>query len=1642
MRSPSMLLGVIAALAAVSSVTAAPVKPPSNQILNNFKITAYGYDDNDDGNGHFGNDIIAHPVLHKVATEDLGTYANPSTFAGDESAFTPGDIIYVPHLRKYFIYEDGCGACKSDAAQGINHVDLYIGESKLQGAALGNCEDAVTLISGGTVVLNPTSDWLVSSPKVFVNDVCNSQTFPIPNGPPGATPTPTGGSTTPTGGSSAVTFAPYIDATMSDVTPISFNALTGTSRFTLAFVIADGNGNPQWYGHGTDMTYYSSQIAAIRAAGGDITISFGGASGTELALVAKDATSLANAYLSVVNAYNANWIDFDVEGGAAGNTASIDLRNKAIAILQSKIPSLKVSYTVATTVNGLVSSGIYIVDSAVANKARVDVLNIMAMDYFDSSIPYADASGNSLMGAYAIQATKATYAQVGSKVGSIGITPMIGVNDDAKEVFTLADAAQVAAWAKTVSYVSWIGFWSVNADNSNSAGNYAKTFVNALGSKPSVPGATTQTTTTTTTLSKSKTTVVVTTSTTTTTKAAVVASTTTTTTSVPQATSTVAPSGSTDLSSYGWYSGYSTHYGPFPQQWGASEIGYLPNDIGVGCSSGVPGGDPHWNAILAANGVYPSPNGTQTVWPKIATVAVSQKYWASNYSPTFKAPICWQQLWIRNKYDHTKHITAYVVDFCPSAGCTWGEMELGYNVDMYGGASWEALGGNPMDSKIEVEIVWPDYLRPNVTLPAPADAPFTVATVDNPPTVFSPGGPIVQLTPPLPVAASCAPPHDKTEGYVANSLVSLNGVNYQNTWYEAAGYVPGPNQKPTDGGWIAKSSCPKPDAPSSSPVIPSTTTSTTTTSKTTSTTTTTTPSSSSTSTTTTTIAPSTTSTTTTTISPTTSTTTTTTRVVATTAPVIPSSSSTSTTAVSTPPVTTTMTEMVATEDLGTYANPSTFAGDESAFTPGDIIYVPHLRKYFIYEDGCGACKSDAAQGINHVDLYIGESKLQGAALGNCEDAVTLISGGTVVLNPTSDWPVSSQKVFINGVCNSQTFPIPNGPPGATPTPTGGSTTPTGGSSTVTFAPYIDATMSDVTPISFNTLTGTSRFTLAFVTADGNGNPQWYGHGTDMTYYSSQIAAIRAVGGDITISFGGASGTELALVAKDATSLANAYLSVVNAYKANWIDFDVEGGAAGNTASIDLRNKAIAIVQSKIPSLKVSYTVATTVNGLVSSGIYIVDSAVANKARVDVLNIMAMDYFDSSIPYVDASGNSLMGAYAIQATKATYAQVGSKVGSIGITPMIGINDDPKEVFTLADAAQVAAWAKTVSYVSWIGYWSVNADNSNSAGNYAKAFVNALGSKPSVPGATTQTTTTTTTLSKSKTTVVVTTSTTTTTKAAVVASTTTTTTSAPQATSTVAPSGSTDLSSYGWYSGYSTHYGPFPQQWGASEIGYLPNDIGVGCSSGVPGGDPHWNAILAANGVYPSPNGTQTVWPKIATVAVSQKYWASNYSPTFKAPICWQQLWIRNKYDHTKHITAYVVDFCPSAGCTWGEMELGYNVDMYGGASWEALGGNPMDSKIEVEIVWPDYLRPNVTLPAPADAPFTVATVDNPPTVFSPGGPIVQLTPPLPVAASCAPPHDKTQGYVANSLVSLNGVNYQNTWYEAAGYVPGPNQKPTD
>ncbi|MEY9859635.1 hypothetical protein ABH935_005268 [Catenulispora sp. GAS73] len=177
-----MLRKTLASLAAMAAAlllsTAGPVAAAhADPQTINVNITSYGYNDNDDGNGHYGTAQIAYPQIHSIATEDLGTYSQPVTFATDQNEFAPGTIIYVPHLEKYFIMEDGCVECTSDWNNGIYHVDLWMGpnDAMQPEPALDDCEGSIT--GAFDIIVNPDANQPVDTNPMFSNGSCTVDTY-------------------------------------------------------------------------------------------------------------------------------------------------------------------------------------------------------------------------------------------------------------------------------------------------------------------------------------------------------------------------------------------------------------------------------------------------------------------------------------------------------------------------------------------------------------------------------------------------------------------------------------------------------------------------------------------------------------------------------------------------------------------------------------------------------------------------------------------------------------------------------------------------------------------------------------------------------------------------------------------------------------------------------------------------------------------------------------------------------------------------------------------------------------------------------------------------------------------------------------------------------------------------------------------------------------------------------------------------------------------------------------------------------------------------------------------------------------------------------------------------------------------------
>lgn len=269
--------------------------------------------------------------------------------------------------------------------------------------------------------------------------------------------------------------APYVDLGAYPTPSLpALAAASGLKQFSLAFLI---NGSQpctaSWFGAFDPATGWDkADMDAIRAAGGDVRPSFGGANGTELAQSCTTVAALKAQYQKVVDVYGLDRIDFDIEGGAVADRASIDRRSAAVAQVQAaqraKGRDLKVSLTLPVLPTGLTADGLYVLQSAKNAGLSVDVVNAMAMDFGDSAAP--NPAGK--MGAYVIQSAQATHAQIlqvwptltsAQAWAEVGVTPMLGQNDNPSEVFGLTDAQQLVTFAQQ-NHLGELAFWEMTRD--------------------------------------------------------------------------------------------------------------------------------------------------------------------------------------------------------------------------------------------------------------------------------------------------------------------------------------------------------------------------------------------------------------------------------------------------------------------------------------------------------------------------------------------------------------------------------------------------------------------------------------------------------------------------------------------------------------------------------------------------------------------------------------------------------------------------------------------------------------------------------------------------------------------------------------------------------------------------------------------------------------------------------------------------------------------------------------------------------------------------------------------------------------------------------------------------------------------------
>ncbi|GAB1695075.1 cellulose binding domain-containing protein [Krasilnikovia sp. M28-CT-15] len=315
---------------------------------------------------------------------------------------------------------------------------------------------------GGTPTTAPATK-PPTTPATKPTTTTPTTTPPTATKPPVTTAPPTTTAPPPaTGGGGDVKFAPYVDmGLLNNGSLAQLGAGGGVKSFSLAFVTSVGC-KASWFNAFDPRTkQFGDQIEAVRKAGGDVKVSFGGATGIELAQACTDDKALQAEYQAVVSAYNLKYIDLDIEGAAVADRTTIDRRSTALAALQKANPGLKISLTLPVLPEGLTADGVNVVSSAKKAGVDLDLVNIMAMDYGRAGQDYGDL---------AIQAVKSTKDQIKSIYGNsdaaafkmVGVTPMLGKNDD-QGTFTQSDARDVVAFANA-NHLGFISFWELNRD--------------------------------------------------------------------------------------------------------------------------------------------------------------------------------------------------------------------------------------------------------------------------------------------------------------------------------------------------------------------------------------------------------------------------------------------------------------------------------------------------------------------------------------------------------------------------------------------------------------------------------------------------------------------------------------------------------------------------------------------------------------------------------------------------------------------------------------------------------------------------------------------------------------------------------------------------------------------------------------------------------------------------------------------------------------------------------------------------------------------------------------------------------------------------------------------------------------------------
>ncbi len=245
--------------------------------------------------------------------------------------------------------------------------------------------------------------------------------------------------------------------------PASVMADTGLQDLTMAFVLSHRSCNPEWDGSrpllgGVD----EAAINAIRDAGGDVTVSFGGWSGKKLGSSCKTVGALTAAYQKVIDAYSLKSIDIDIEHGEFTNKKTRVRVVAALAAVQAANPGLEISVTMGTGETGPEAPGRSLIADAAAISFLPSVWTVMPFDFGTPLTDMGDASIRSLEGLEA-DLSSTYHLSSAAAYEHVGVSSMNGQTDESSETVSTGDFQTILSFARE-HHLGRVSFWAVNRD--------------------------------------------------------------------------------------------------------------------------------------------------------------------------------------------------------------------------------------------------------------------------------------------------------------------------------------------------------------------------------------------------------------------------------------------------------------------------------------------------------------------------------------------------------------------------------------------------------------------------------------------------------------------------------------------------------------------------------------------------------------------------------------------------------------------------------------------------------------------------------------------------------------------------------------------------------------------------------------------------------------------------------------------------------------------------------------------------------------------------------------------------------------------------------------------------------------------------